>query len=278
MSEQIVQVADAASPTKNMRTIQQTVNAQTVQSEVIVLATGAANGADTYDARQVRALTSSDVITAQGQATLTNWLGVQLTSDASHAASVINSAPTTQYGLVTRNIPSGTQTVSGTVQANQGTASGTAWPVKITDNTNQVPIINTAPAAAIYGLSTFSTLYGFAGSNGQYFPVNVEVSGVDQGIVVTGGVIDSSTNVSGTGVSVFPAVANATQPSGLAESTFVLLSTDLNRNLRTIIQNTPSVTVTNQDSQGRLLTTSPYGPNPKQAWGFNAGWGSFGGW
>jgi len=33
--------------------------------------------------------------------------------------SVINSAPTTEYGLVVRNIPSGTQTVSGTVAATQ---------------------------------------------------------------------------------------------------------------------------------------------------------------
>lgn len=65
MSEQVVQVADAATPTKNMRTIQQTAGGNTVQSEVVVLATGAANGGDTYDARQIRALTSSDIVTAQ---------------------------------------------------------------------------------------------------------------------------------------------------------------------------------------------------------------------
>jgi len=47
-----------------MRTIQQTAGGNTVQSEVIVLATGAANGGDTYDARQIRALTSADVVTA----------------------------------------------------------------------------------------------------------------------------------------------------------------------------------------------------------------------
>lgn len=33
-------------------------------------------------------------------------------------ASVLNAAPSTEYGLVTRNIPSGTQTVAGTVTAN----------------------------------------------------------------------------------------------------------------------------------------------------------------
>jgi hypothetical protein len=64
MSEQIVQVADASPSTKNMRTIQQTAGGNTVQSEVVILATGVASGGDTYDARQIRTLTSSDVVTA----------------------------------------------------------------------------------------------------------------------------------------------------------------------------------------------------------------------
>jgi len=64
MSEQIVQVQDAATPTKNMRTIQQTTGGNTVQSEVVILATGAASGGDTYDARQIRTLTSADIVKA----------------------------------------------------------------------------------------------------------------------------------------------------------------------------------------------------------------------
>ena len=64
MSEQIVQVADASPSTKNMRTIQQTVGGNTVQSEVVILATGAASGGDTYDARQIRTLTSADIVKA----------------------------------------------------------------------------------------------------------------------------------------------------------------------------------------------------------------------
>jgi hypothetical protein len=64
MSEQIVQVQDAATPTKNMRTIQQTTGGNTVQSEVVILATGAASGGDTYDARQIRTLTSADFVKA----------------------------------------------------------------------------------------------------------------------------------------------------------------------------------------------------------------------
>ena len=38
-------------------------------------------------------------------------------------AEVKNAAPTTEYGLVTRNIPSGTQPISGTVTANAGTGT-----------------------------------------------------------------------------------------------------------------------------------------------------------
>ena len=57
-------VQDAAAPTKNMRTIQQTVGGNTVQSEVVILATGAPNGGDTYDARQIRTLTSADIVKA----------------------------------------------------------------------------------------------------------------------------------------------------------------------------------------------------------------------
>ena len=82
---------------------------------------------------------------------------------------VLNSAPTgTEYGLITRNIPSGTQTISGTVTANQGTnpwtVSGTVTSnigttnglaldstftggtarTKITDGTNNATIVSTA--------------------------------------------------------------------------------------------------------------------------------------
>jgi hypothetical protein len=77
MSEQIVQVADASPSTKNMRTIQQTANSQTVQSEVIVLATGAANAGDTYDARQIRALTSADIVTAVLQGVTLDGMNLQ---------------------------------------------------------------------------------------------------------------------------------------------------------------------------------------------------------
>lgn len=46
-------------------------------------------------------------------------------TDGTNAASILNTAPTSEYGVVTRNIPSGTQAVSGTVAASQ---SGT-WSI-----------------------------------------------------------------------------------------------------------------------------------------------------
>jgi hypothetical protein len=57
------------------------------------------------------------------------------------APSVLPSAPVgTEEALVTRNIPSGTQPVSGTVTANQGTpgAVGSAWPVEQTNGAGTV--------------------------------------------------------------------------------------------------------------------------------------------
>src|SRR5439155_8085939 len=58
-----------------MRTIQNTVGGNTVQSEVVVLST---DGADKYDARQIRALLSSDVISQANPAALANAWPVQL--------------------------------------------------------------------------------------------------------------------------------------------------------------------------------------------------------
>src|SRR2546426_959190 len=58
-----------------MRTIQNTVGGNTVQSEVVVLST---DGADKYDARQIRALLSSDVISQANPAALANAWPVQV--------------------------------------------------------------------------------------------------------------------------------------------------------------------------------------------------------
>ncbi len=100
MSEQIVQVQDAATPTKNMRTIQSVVAGNTVQSEVVVLSS---NGTDTYDGRQIPALTIADIVSAI------------FTDGSGHNVAIKNTSPlSNDFGLAVRNIPSGTQTVSVT--------------------------------------------------------------------------------------------------------------------------------------------------------------------
>src|SRR5438874_11311229 len=63
-SEAYVDVQDAASPTKHMRTIQNTVGGNTVQSEVVVLST---DGLDKYDAREIPDLTASGTLSGANQ-------------------------------------------------------------------------------------------------------------------------------------------------------------------------------------------------------------------
>lgn len=92
MSEDFIQVAPDTPGGKKLRTLAQTISSDTREAEVIVLATGAANGADTYDARQIRALTSTDIVTS-------------ILSDGTHPVQVRNAAPVaTDYGLFTRSL------------------------------------------------------------------------------------------------------------------------------------------------------------------------------
>ena len=244
MSEQIVQVADASPSTKNMRTIQQTAGGNTVQSEVIVLATGAANGGDTYDARQIRTLTSADIVTAilqgvtLGQKTMTSSLPVVIASNQSA-------------------VP-----VSGNVTAAQGAAAGVAsgWPVKITDGTNTVALATNSspPTAASEGTVTHSFIYGLD-VNSTLHALSVVQTGFVSGIPVAGGYADDTViSFPDTTVDkpvVLPSVANASAPPATTENGVSLLSVDLNRNLRTIVQNTPGVTV--QNTPGVTISNQP---------------------
>ena len=66
--------------------------------------------------------------------------GKILDGAAAGEADVIGIAPTTEQGVVVRNIPSGTQTVSGTVTSTQGTAAAGsgAWPFTVTNTIDTV--------------------------------------------------------------------------------------------------------------------------------------------
>ncbi len=93
-------------------------------------------------------------------ATLTGGSQRNRLTDGTNNVAVVNAAPTTEYGLVVRNIPSGTQTVSGTITANIGTTNGLALDAtltggsqraRLTDGTNNAAIVNTAPTTE-YGI------------------------------------------------------------------------------------------------------------------------------
>ena len=128
MSEQIVQVQDAATPTKNMRTIQSVVAGNTVQSEVVVLSS---NGTNTYDGRQIRALTIADIVSAI------------LTDGSGHNVAIKSTLPlSNDFGLVVRNIPSGTQTVSvaGTPTVSQNLLGATDKPDVTANVSGTLPV------------------------------------------------------------------------------------------------------------------------------------------
>jgi hypothetical protein len=270
MSEQIVQVADASPSTKNMRTIQQTAGGNTVQSEVVILATGAANGGDTYDARQIRTLTSADIVTSilqgvtLGQKPMTGSLPVVIASNQSAVS------------------------VSGTVTANQGTAGGVgnAWPTKISDGTNTAALtsLGTPPTSSQVGLITESLLFGPDVLSSTPAAITTSVSGFGRGIDIAGGYADNTSiaipDSTVDKIVTLVAIANATSPPSISENGVGFLSIDFNRNLRTIVQNTPTVKVSgiNLDGQGQLLVSEKANAGwlGKGTWG--PGWGNFTGW
>ena len=273
MSEQIVQVADASPSTKNMRTIQQTAGGNTVQSEVIVLATGAANGSDTYDARQIRALNSADVVTAilqgvtLGQKTMANSLPVVIASNQSA-------------------IP-----ISGTVTSNQGTANSlaNAWPVKITDGTSSLSFYSEADVAssllgtAVKGAYVQAELVGLPVSGTSLLAATIGPSGFGNAISVAGSYSDN-TSIGLPDATVdkqvnLIAIANANPPF-ISESGLGFLSMDLNRSLRVLPTTTPNpsnLPKLSTDQYGNLNTTNNHvSQAAKGGWG--PGWGNVRGW
>lgn len=120
----------------------------------------------------------------------------------------------TENGLVTRNIPSGTQIVGGEVTSDQGLAAplDNAWPVNITDGYNilgtsnnpiavvpsaisSTPITFVAVGTTISGTETMLTLtptFGYvAGTNGTSFTVTSGKTLVIQSFTV----LNSNTNL-----------------------------------------------------------------------------------
>jgi hypothetical protein len=253
-----------------MRTIQQAAGGNTVQSEVVILATGVANGGDTYDARQIRTLTSADVVTAilqgvtLGQKPMTGSLPVVIASNQSAVS------------------------ISGTVTANQGTAAavGNAWPTKVSDGTNTAALtsLGTPPTSSQIGLITESILFGPDNLTGTPAAITTSASGFGRGINISGAYADNTSIGIPDGtidkVAALIAIANATTPPQISENGLGFLSIDFNRNLRTIVQNTPTVKLSgvNFDGTGQLLVSEKANAGwlGKGTWG--SGWGNFTGW
>lgn len=111
-------------------------------------------------------ITITGAVTASGTVTSNQGTAAALAdawpikiSDGSNYAPLTNAAPVgNEQGLVVRNIPSGTQvisgsvtaTVSGTVTANQGTPASLSspWPVQLSNGTNTPIITNTTPGGS----------------------------------------------------------------------------------------------------------------------------------
>ena len=187
MADDTIGITEPASPNKKLQSYLNTVSGNSVEAEATVQVdlTGV----------PVPRGTNGDPIFIAGQASLTNWVGVKLTSDATNPASVINTAPTTQYGLVTRNIPSGTQTVSisgtPTVTANQGTpaAVANAWPIKVTDGTNTASVqpdtsllatgkVGPVPMGVDVSTGFFSPIPLIAGQTTETVAVSIQGAGI----------------------------------------------------------------------------------------------------
>jgi hypothetical protein len=100
--------------------------------------------------------------------------------------------------------PSGTQTVAGTVTANQGTAAVTAsaWPIKVTDGTNTASIavpgsggssllVSTGTSAALTTLTAATT------GNGTSYDLGAAKANISLAVVVNGTVTSGTVRLEG---------------------------------------------------------------------------------
>jgi len=150
-------------------------------STLATQATATAIATSLTDGNQKTQVTSSTLPTgAAKDSTLTDGSALlRLTSDKSNVAAVQNTAPTTEYGIVTRNIPSGTQTVSGTVTvasttANQGTGAGAAlpWSFELSDGAAFYTGAKTGQFPTTLGQTTKAASLSVAIASDQTVPIS----------------------------------------------------------------------------------------------------------
>jgi hypothetical protein len=232
MSEQVVQVADAASPTKNMRTIEATVAGNTVQSEVVVLSS---DGSDKYDARQgMPPQSTTGNINGTGQnvrRTLVGGKGVAITvtgtwnggatgmlfygsTDGTTFFAFSSVIKLTTYGLVTNIKSSG-----------------------VDDSTYLIPAIAGLQAVQIASVSWTSGTANITITESEGFATGFLVNGVSvNGLPAATASADNTANPSLTQIEVFPMVWNG--------STWDRMSTSGNLGVSIIASNTIPVSQT----------------------------------
>jgi hypothetical protein len=270
MSEQVVQVADASPSTKNMRTIQQTAGGNIVQSEVVILATGAANGGDTYDARQIRTLTSADVVTAilsgsvgQGTPAAVSGAWPMKITDGTNTAAVFNGNPvSSQYGLVVRlgnsqnsNIGNVGFTAGATINAIQSTPGPSPW--LVTGNRSE----GAAPTGGAHqSILTAKDITG----NLEFMPV---VTGA-----ISGQTWDVPVVIDPVGQTLYGAITVSQNLLGASDKPDV--TANQSGTLRVTNANIPPLST---DQYGNVNTVdNHFAQAPKTNWG--PGWGKFTGW
>jgi hypothetical protein len=100
--------------------------------------------------------------------------------------------------------PTGTQTVAGTVTANQGTAAAvaSAWPIKVTDGTNtaSIAVPGTGGSALLVSTGTsaaLTTLTAATTGNGTSYDLGAAKANISLAVVVNGTVTSGTVRLEG---------------------------------------------------------------------------------
>lgn len=170
-------------------------------------------------------------------------------SDGTNARHLVskNSAPTTEYGVVVRNIPSGTQTVSGTVTGNQGTAAAAAgaWPVYLVDSAGKA--LSTADGAAVDANTRAVMVAGYDGTNAQFLSTDSSgrpvVAGAGTAGSAVGGVLTVQGVASMTPIQVTPGTSGTATHANVSASAsnVTLLASNASRKGATIYNDSTAV-------------------------------------
>jgi len=180
-------------------------------------------------------------------------------TDAVGLAKVLNAAPTTEYGLVTRNIPSGTQTISGSVTATQGTGTNLHAVIDAGSAVIGHVIADSGSTTAVTGTVAENmtqvagvTLGATAVTNYGTAPAAAAVPGVNAFITNTPAVTLTSTTVTGTVAENLTQVAGVTLGSTAVTNYGTAPAAPAVAGVNAFITNAPAVTLTSTTVTGTV--------------------------